>query len=404
MKGEIAVLDKAIEERRAQIATLGRTGALTQRDQTEKQSVEELQALLTKLQERRKTLEAEALDLTSRIIKLGYLKEERSQARAHLDQTRAALEEVRVESRNSSPGVTEVVARGSVPDRPFEDKRKAMAMVGLMGGLGAGFGLIALWGLLRPTVRNEEDIAALGPSVVSAGAFNSEDEPVHRLRNMLHIALSRQESGRGRIVAVIGGGREQGVTTLARLLAHSFHLAGSKTAVVDGHLEKPDMSELCGASGDTGLTDWVLGPRTDALPVASAGGIALLPAGRNSAIRDHSLSPRDVRQVMEKLAAEHDIIIADCGAARQVLSSTLFAAHCDVVLLVLRRGIPLAEARSAAAAVLATSRKQVLVVLTGEPDAAIPGWAMISAGAAGKGLRAVTETVMGRLTNWRRGQ
>jgi predicted nucleic acid-binding Zn-ribbon protein len=66
-----------------------RTGALTQRDQSEKQSVEELQALLSKLQERRNSLEAEALDLNGRIVKLAYLKEERSQTRSTL--TRPAV-------------------------------------------------------------------------------------------------------------------------------------------------------------------------------------------------------------------------------------------------------------------------------------------------------------------------
>ena len=85
------------------------------------------------------------------------------QARARLDQTRGALEEVRVESRNATPGVTEVVARGSVPDRPFEDKRKAMAMVGMIGGMGFSFALIALWGLLRPTIRYEKDIPPSAP-------------------------------------------------------------------------------------------------------------------------------------------------------------------------------------------------------------------------------------------------
>lgn len=373
-KAEIEVLDKAIDERRAQIAVLGRTGALTQRDQKEKQSVEELQALLSKLQERRNALEGEAFDLNARIVRLAYLKEERAQVRSHLDQTRGALEEVRVESRNATPGVTEIVARGSVPDRPFEDKRKAMALVGMMGGIGFGFALIALWGLLRPTVRSEKDIGYLGSSVASAGVFTSAADPVHALRNMLHIALSRHEPSRGRILAVIGAGKAQGVTTLARALAASFHQSGSRTALVDGHLAKPDISESIIAMHDKGLTDWILGHRSEPLPVTKDEGITLLPAGFNAELRDHSVSPRDVRHAMEKLAEDHDIVIADCGVAKQVLSSTLFAAHCDVVLLVLRRGISLAEARSASSAVLATSRKQVLVVLTGEPDRAIPGW------------------------------
>jgi uncharacterized protein involved in exopolysaccharide biosynthesis/MinD-like ATPase involved in chromosome partitioning or flagellar assembly len=375
-QGEIAVLDKAIASRSEQIATLGRTGALTQGgDQKGKQSLEELKALLTKMQERRKELETEALDLNSRIVKLGFLKEERSQARANLDQTRGALEEVRVESRNATPGVTEVVARGSVPDRPFEDKRKAMALIGFAGGILLGIGLVGLWGLLRPTIRSERDIAALGNSVVSAGAFCSPLHPVHGLRNLLHLGLSRMDTGRGKVIAVIGGARDQGVTTLARALALSFHHSGSRTALVDGHLGKPDLSTLSGAAGERGLTDWVMDRRVDSLPITQDQGVTVLPAGTGHTVRDHTLSPQDVRHAMDALAEDHDVIIADCGAAKQVLSSTLFAAHCDVVLMVLRRGISLRDARSATAAVMANSRKQVLVVLTGPLPSLLPVWA-----------------------------
>ena len=397
MKAEIVVLDKAIEDRRTQIATLGRTGALTQRDQSEKQSVDELRRLLSKLQDRRTSLETEAVDLNARIVRLAYLKEERSQTRANLDQTRGALEEVRVESRNASPGVTEIVARGNVPERPFEDKRKAMAMVGMMGGLGLGFALIALWGILRPTIRSEKDISALGASVAYAGAFVSAGEPVHRLRNMLHLALLRHDSAHGRIVAVIGAGREQGVTTLARALAQSFHQSGSRTALVDGHLAKPDMSAMYAGLHEKGLTDWIFGRRSDPLPLTRDGGITLLPAGNSPEVRDHSISPGDVRHAMDMLAEDHDIVIADCGVAKQVLSSTLFAAHCDVVLLVLRRGISQAEARSAAAAVLATSRKQVLAVLNGEPDAAMPAWMMNAVQSGFRPVSAMARNLRNRL-------
>lgn len=399
-EAEIAVLDKAIAARSDQIATLGRTGALTQGgDQKGKQSLEELKALLAKLQQRRSELETEALDLNSRIIKLGYLKEERSQARANLDQTRGALEEVRVESRNSTPGVTEVVARGSVPDRPFEDKRKAMAAIGFVGGIGIGFGIVGLWGLLRPTIRSERDIAALGASVAPAGAFCSPAHPVHGLRNLLHLGLSRMEPGRGKVIAVIGGARDQGVTTLARALALSFHQAGSRTALVDGHLGKPDLSTLSGAAGERGLTDWIVDKRTDILPVTSDGGLTVLPAGGERSVRDHTLSPLDIRQAMDTLAQDHDVIIADCGAAKQVLSSTLFAAHCDVVLMVLRRGIALKDARSATAAIMATSRKQVLVVLTGKSPGPLPDWAAGPMRAARGRVRKLTLKIK---ENWKR--
>jgi hypothetical protein len=101
---------------------------------------------------------------------------------------------------------------------------------------------------------------------------------------------------------------------------------------------------------------------------------------------------------MDRLAGQHDMVIADCGAARRVLSSTLFAAHCDVVLLVLRRGIALAEARSAAASVLATSRRQVLIVLTGQPDGAVPDWAAGAAARAREAMSALKHRIENRKT------
>jgi tyrosine-protein kinase Etk/Wzc len=373
-KAEIAVLDKAIEERRAQIATLGRTGALTQRDQKEEQSVDELKALLSKLQERKKALEAEALDLIGRIVKLGYLKEERLQARERLDETRRVLEEVRVESRNALPGVTEVVARGAVPDKPFEDKRKPMAMIGLFGGVGIGFALIALWGILRPTIRSEADLGALGKSVISAGSAGSEDEPVHKLRNTLHVALARHPAAQGRTIAVIGGGRSPGATALAHSLAKSFGEAGSRTALIDANLDNPELSWRLGMAEEPGISDWMTGSRIDGPHIAEAGPLTLLTAGTNRSVRDSALSPRDVGRMIEMLTATHDIVVSDCGGASRALSATLFSAQSDLVVLVLKRGVSLGEARGAVASILAASRRQILVVLTGSPARAVPGW------------------------------
>jgi uncharacterized protein involved in exopolysaccharide biosynthesis/Mrp family chromosome partitioning ATPase len=373
-KAEIAVLDKAIEDRRDQISMLGRTGALTQGEKKEKQSLDELRALLAKLQERKRLLETEARDLIGRIVRLGYLKEERAQTRANLDETRRVLEEVRVESRNDTPGIAEVVSRGSVPDRPFEDKRKAMAGVGFAGGLGMGFALIALFGILRPTMRNEADLSALGRMVVGAGSFETPQDSVHGLRNALHLALSRQPSEHGRAVGLIGAGREQGVTSLALALAHSFRSGGSRTAMVDANLRSPGLTAVLGAGDEPGLADWVRTARGQALPLFRADGLALLPAGSEPIAGEQSLGPGDAGMIIDSLSDAHDIVIADCGTANHVLASTLFAARCEIVVLVLRRGIALHEARSAVAAILSTSRRQILVVFTGKPAAPVPVW------------------------------
>lgn len=396
---EIAVLDKAIEDRSAQISTLGRTGALTQGDKKEKQSLDELRALLAKLQERKQLFEAEARDLIARIVRLGYLKEERAQTRANLDETRRVLEEVRVESRNDTPGIAEVVSRGSVPDRPFEDKRKAMAGVGFAGGLGMGFALIALFGLVRPTVRSEADLAALGRMVAAAGSLETPESSVHALRNTLHMALARQPSEHGRAIGVIGAGREQGVSSLALSLARSFHGTGSRTALIDGNLRSPAISTRLGADEGPGLADWIRAARPQSLPLRDSDGIALLAAGSETLGGEQALGPRDAGTVIDTLSAMHDIVIADCGAANHMLASTLFAAQCDLVVLALRRGIPLHEARSAVAAILATSRRQVLVVFTGKPAKAIPEWISKAANLAGSAAAAKISSLRTAITD-----
>ncbi len=388
-KAEIAVLDKAIESRSQQITMLGRTGALTGGGEEKKeQSVDELKSLLRKLQERKDTLETEALDLIGRIVKLGYLKEERAQTRERLDETRRVLEEVRVESRNALPGVTEVVARGSVPDKPFEDKRKAMAMVGMMGGLGMGFGLIAVWGMAFPTIRSESDIAGLGKSVIAAGALGSPHESVDKLRASFHLALSRSTGTMGRTVAVVGGGKDSGATTLASALARSFVQTGARTALIDANLRNRALTANLGLEDAPGITDWMTASRPEIIPLTQSDGLTLLAAGKNHTVKDNAMAPRDVSQILEALAAANDIVVVDCGAANRVLSSTLFAAQADLAVLVLRRGTSLGEARVAVASILAASRRQILVVLSGRPASPVPGWISKAASASAEAFAA----------------
>jgi Mrp family chromosome partitioning ATPase len=264
-----------------------------------------------------------------------------------------------------------------------------MAGLGFVGGLGMGFAFVALWGLVRPTVRNDSDIAALGRMVIGAGSVETPDSNVHGLRNTLHLALARQGAEQGRVVGVIGAGREQGVTTLALALARSFQGAGSRTAIVDANLRNPTLSVLLGAQGQLGLADWSRSARPDALPLSSVEGLALLPAGREPKGEDHLLGLRDAGRVMDSLSGAHDIVVSDCGAAVHTLSSTLFAAQCDIVVLVLRRGIALHAASSAVAAILATSRRQVLVVLTGKQAGLAPAWVVEKARPAWTAIRAL---------------
>ncbi len=205
--------------RRNQISMLGRTGALTQGEKKEKQSLDELRALLSKLQERKQLLESEARDLIGRIVRLGYLKEERAQTRANLDETRRVLEEV-----GGKPERFPRHCRGR-----FARQRSRPSVRGQAKGHGwdwlcrwprHGFALIACGASCGRRCAVKPILLRSGRMVVGAGSLEKPEDSVHGLRNSLHVALARQPSDHGRAIGVIGAGRAQGVTTLALALAH----------------------------------------------------------------------------------------------------------------------------------------------------------------------------------------
>ena len=119
---QIEILAAAQADRREQIQVLGQTGALT--DQTEggeEESLEAIESLLAKVSTELDETRAEARDLNERRVELSFLEEERTEARRMLDQTRAALDVIRVESRNASAGLVEIMSPAVKPEEPAED-------------------------------------------------------------------------------------------------------------------------------------------------------------------------------------------------------------------------------------------------------------------------------------------
>ena len=103
---EISVIDQAIAARREQIAVLGRTGALTDAERSDKEETTvEIEGLLDKVKEQIETVRADAKALNGKRIRLDFLEEERRETRRMLDETRRALDVIRLESRNALPGL-----------------------------------------------------------------------------------------------------------------------------------------------------------------------------------------------------------------------------------------------------------------------------------------------------------
>ncbi|MFN3193139.1 MAG: GumC family protein [Aureliella sp.] len=343
-KKALASIDAAVEDRRAQLATLGTTGALTKAGKNaEEDSLEGLRALLTRLRSRVQELRGEAVELNARLIELEFLDGEREQVRNLLDQTRNVLEQVRVESQNTLPGTIEIRARGSVPAQPAKDKRKVMAAVGCVAGAGAGFVGVLVFGMLLGMIRYSDELEAALPDLKLAGVLPEHDGDhesdgqyqyaVYRLRNELQLAYAN--NCHSRVIVVTSSKPDSGGSSTAKALAESLAQANARTVLVDADLLHPSLTESLSLAGNAGVREALKHDRLNGeICSLDSKNLFALPSGHDSGIHDQHVSHVALRRLVTRLREEFEFVIIDAGAIRDRLVARLAAAEADQVLLV----------------------------------------------------------------------
>jgi len=341
---EIEVVDRAIAERREQIAVLGRTGALTDASETsEETSKAEIKALKDKLGEQIETLRSDARALNGKRIELEFLEEERSETRRMLDETRRALDVIRVESRNAMPGMIEVMSRAVAPDRAAKDKRKMLGALGVVGGGGVAAMLFLGLAVTRGRVRYSDDlwrVAARSPvlRVVGrrrghAGALDAAD--VDRLVTGIQLLPSRgaPSADAGRTI-VVGAADAADSAAVAEALACSFARCGLPTTLVDADASRSDLTRAHGAESHSGWRQLLLGRSAEE---ATAEGLRFIGAGSRDRPESGLASVRSVRAALNAVREGDGVVVVHVGRLDEVWSDPIASAS-DLVLAVAQPG------------------------------------------------------------------
>lgn len=349
-------IDSAIEDRRSQLATLGTTGALTKSGKSaEDESLLGLKALLDRLKSRVDDLRGEAKELNSRFIQLEFLANEREQTRLLLDETRNALEQVRVESQNTLPGTIEIRARGSVPTQPDSDKRKIVAAAGAAGGGGTGIlGVLALGYLFR-RLRFSDEVISVVPSIPLAGVLPDVNtarpeqdvqfkNSIHRLRNFLQLSIGNQNHAQVTVVTSTGEG--SGASTVALALARSYADSRLRTVVVDADLVAGTLSSNLGLSARDGVREAIVHDRLSGeVRPTEDHHLFAVPCGRTSDLNDEQVSRPSFSILLERLCSSFDNVVIDVGASNDRLVAEIAAALADQVVVVIPANEPAASAK-----------------------------------------------------------
>lgn len=365
-EAELSVMESAIKTRSEQITTLGRTGL---HSQDEEKSVEEMQFLKEQLIKRRKNLELSAKDLNEKLVRLEFLNGEREALRVLLDETRRILDEVRVESRDSLPGLVEVVSRGVMSEAPLRDKRPALS--GLLGACGFGFSLVLILASLiyQARLRYSDDLHAVTRGESVLGYFTPDEAIVSsanadKLRNAIQLLdlKPKADPEYARVITLSGICHRSQASDVAQALGNSFSLCGMKTLVVDADLISGRLTSALRYEGHKGWKDVLARDNKDA--ICQWDDFDFMPVGGSSGLDDRQISVQDVREVFATLTADYDVIIADLGNAQATLSSRFIQSIADLNLCTVSPGASLGKIRKVVTDIRQTAPGRLRMLMT----------------------------------------
>lgn len=331
---EIAVIERAMDERREQIRVLGQTGALTDVTETgDETTLAEIQSLFEKVSGQLESARAEARDLNRRRIELDGIENEIVEAERLLTETRRALEVIRLESGRALPGYAVLMSPPSQPVDPSEDTRTMLAAGGLAGGAGLALVLILAVALRERRLRFAETLAphvTRLPVVQVTDAGEGDAHAADLLRNELQLHPLRKPRlvGKAPIIAVTRAGAGE-TTALGRALARSFARAQVRTLYIEG--------DLGGAPGDPAAGGWrglLSGAKPQPWAAAPGEPWEFSDPGAPD-LDDRSVSAPMVKSAIEAAARGFDAVVISAGGLSDRLSAQLILSNADVGVLVL---------------------------------------------------------------------
>jgi capsular exopolysaccharide synthesis family protein len=303
---------------------------------------------------------------------------------AFSDPDRAGLEielravQEQIASRSSNPGDSlRIVEQAAPSSDPVAPKPKRDAILAFIVALLLGAVAVYLRDLFFDRYGSAQDAARdldlqlLGE--IPKGRKEIPVEAFRSLRTAMVFALERYgdhaENGgaqSGRSVLVTGAESGCGKSYVSSNVARTLATEGRRVTAVDADLRRPTLHEIFKASLSPGLSDLLVNdpaPEVGDVTVnvrlpqgsAGAGALQLVPAGSHTEEAVESLSSRRMREVLEFLKADNDVVLFDSPPTLVVVDPVVLSRYADGVVFVIdSRHTRRREARRAIEALRAT--------------------------------------------------
>jgi hypothetical protein len=292
----------------------------------------EIRSLHEKLEGQLSAARQEARDLNRRRIDLDRIEHEIGEAEGLLEETRRALEVIRLESGRALPGYAVVMSPASEPLEPSEDTRKMLTVAGGFTGGALALLLMLFLAFSEKRIRYAETLVQFEkriPVLQVSDAGDADPHSADLLRNELQLHSLRKPRlvGIAPVIAVTCAG--SGATNdFARSLAQSFARARMKTLFVDADIGTPSKEEK-----GQGWREVLAGAPVQPQSISDVAGLWILGSGSDKRLDDRTVSAPMVRSAIEKIAPAFDVVIVSAGSLQERLSAQFILSNSDVGVL-----------------------------------------------------------------------
>lgn len=251
----------------------------------------------------------------------------------------------------------------NLPTQPYKPDRSKIILLGsvLSGGVGAGIALLLEY--FQAVFRKPEDFQGLVevPILVTIPRYETPlqhqeyhlatmeeiDSMVTEQYRILYTKISNLIEKKTRKVFAIssampGDGKTVTALNLAVVIARDF---GKKTLLLEGDFRRPSMSPYLKVELEDGLVDLLLRetdmhspliPFADVLIPFADDNLSVLPAVKSVPNSMGLLSSRRMRELLETVKEEYDVILIDAPPVLPLADMGLFEKVVDGIILIVR--------------------------------------------------------------------
>jgi len=141
-------------------------------------------------------------------------------------------------------------------------------------------------------------------------------------------------------LAIVSPSPREGRSFMAANLGVVFAQLGQRTLLVDAHMQKPRLHEICGTANDSGLSS-ALGGRTPgvlkAISVPNLRNLWLVPGGPPPPHPDDLLARDAFAALCSSFKSQYDVVLFDTPPGNTSSAADWIADRCGKALVVVRR-------------------------------------------------------------------